>query len=89
MCLNNCFLEMEEKRAPTTLEEEIAELKNTIRGYVVQLNKAIADCDDEKRIFFGGLIKGQNGTLKLLIQQEERQLLAQQQQENRGNFILF
>jgi hypothetical protein len=89
---------MEGKTVRLTLEEEIAELKDTIRGYETLLKKAIANGDDVREERYSDLIKTRGRTLDNLILREERQLLAQhqQQQGNRGispsydfNFMLL
>lgn len=76
----------------STLEEEIAALKNEINDYRVQLNIAIAERNDVREERYAGLItSARNNLLELQKQQrEERQLLLlQQQQGNRGNFFYF
>lgn len=83
------FVEMESegKTLPMSLEERIAELEETIRGYDKEY-KATTDKEEKREL--RGLIKSARDNLQpLLLQQqrqEERQLLAQQQQTNRGNF---
>lgn len=59
-----------------TLEGRIAKLEAEIEGYKIQLNKAIADGNDEKEKLFGGLIKSARDNLdKLLIQQQEERYI--------------
>jgi hypothetical protein len=73
-----------------TLEERIAELEDTIRGYE---NEYKATADKEEKRELRGLIKTRGDNLdkllaerQLLLQREDRQLVTQQQQPNRGNF---
>lgn len=56
--------------ATMNLEERITELEDEIRGYKIQLNKAIADGDDEKEKLLYGLIKSARD-LQLLLQQQQ------------------
>jgi hypothetical protein len=81
-------MEREGKKVPMTLEERIAELENTIRGYENDYNTTE---DKKEKSELRVLISKRADNLLLLQQQqrEERQLLAQQQQPNRGNFNLF
>lgn len=72
--------------SPTTLEGRIAELERVIRGYQNKLEKAENEENDEKIIFYGGLLRVSLQLLLHLQQREERLLLAQQQQPNQGNF---
>jgi hypothetical protein len=72
-----------EKRAALTLEEEIADLNDKIRGYETKLENAEADNRSDREERYTALINKARGTLDNLIlllhQREERQLLAQQQ----------
>lgn len=65
---------MEEKTDPMILKEEITDLKNEIKVYTIQLNKAINDGDRDREERFADLIKVRDATLKLLIHQQEKQL---------------
>mmetsp|Transcript_5186 Transcript_5186/g.5306 ORF Transcript_5186/g.5306 Transcript_5186/m.5306 type:complete len:185 (+) Transcript_5186:607-1161(+) len=61
---------------PVTLEGRIAKLEAEIEGYKVQLDKAIADGNDDDKKLFGGLIKSARDNLdKLLIQQQEERYI--------------
>jgi hypothetical protein len=60
---------MEGKTGSMTLEEEIAELKETIRGYETLLMKAIAEGNETDKVLYAGLIKTRGDNLHDLNQQ--------------------
>jgi hypothetical protein len=75
-----------------SLEEEIAELKKTIRGYEEEYKATDKANKEEIRRLSGLIISARENLLLLqqkdyfLLQREDRQLVTQQQQPNQGNF---
>jgi t-SNARE complex subunit (syntaxin) len=62
------FLRVMEKKAALTLEEEIADLNDKIRGYETKLEKAEADNRSDREERYTALINKARGTLDNLVE---------------------